>query len=83
MKLYICTGKKPVGEDTFAMMEPDDELFSFLNNFPSEMPVPEWDHKGEREPLGLQTHQDTSLGLTDQDFAWALGTSWCNMPNIC
>lgn len=62
----------------------DDDLFSLLNNFPSEVPVPGWYRNGERQSLGLETQQDASSSSpTGQEFAWTLGNFWSNVPNIC
>lgn len=75
-------------EDPFALGEMnsmDDDLFSLLNNFPSEMPTPEWYRRGKTQSLGLEneTEASSSSGPTDQEFAWTLGTCWNNMPGIC
>ncbi|XP_061350625.1 transcription factor MYB101-like [Gastrolobium bilobum] len=80
----LSTGKKLAGEDSLEEMNSmDDDLFSLLNNFPSEMPMPEWYRRGESQSLGLETQPDTSPDPTDQEFAWTLGTCWNNMPGIC
>ncbi|KAJ1418169.1 SANT/Myb domain [Sesbania bispinosa] len=82
----LSTGKKPIGEDPLEEMNSmdDDDLFSLLNNFPSEMPMPGWYRRGGSQSLGHETQPDASSpGPTHQDFAWTLGTCWNNMPDIC
>ncbi|XP_028796893.1 transcription factor MYB101-like [Neltuma alba] len=66
------------------MSSMDDDLFSLLNNFPSEMPVPEWYRRGERQALGVENQQEASLGQPNQQVAWTLGTCWSNdLHSIC
>ncbi|KAJ1389229.1 SANT/Myb domain [Sesbania bispinosa] len=82
----LSTGKKRIGEDLLEEMNSmdDDDLFSLLNNFPSEMPMPGWYRRGESQSLGLETQPDASSpGPTHQDFAWTLETCWNNTPDIC
>lgn len=82
--LKLSTGKKLITEDSLNdMNSTDDDLFTLLNNFPSEMPTPGWYRHGERQSLELESQQDASSGPIDQEFAWTLGTFWSNMPNIC
>ncbi|KAI9094243.1 hypothetical protein K1719_026825 [Acacia pycnantha] len=71
--------------DPMEMSSMDDDLFSLLNNFPSEMPVPEWYRRGEIQAVEVENQQNDSLGQPDQQFAWTLGTcSWSNnLPSIC
>lgn len=62
----------------------DDDLFSLLNNFPSEMPMPDWYRRGKSQSLGLESQPAASSpGPTSQEFAWTLGARWNNMPGIC
>ncbi|KAL5082014.1 hypothetical protein RYX36_010435 [Vicia faba] len=84
----LSTGKKPFIEDPLAVMNSmyDDDLDCLLNNFPSEIPMPEWYCRGKSQTLGLETqtdHASSSSGPTNQEFAWTLGSSWNNMPGIC
>ncbi|KAL2331842.1 hypothetical protein Fmac_019423 [Flemingia macrophylla] len=63
----------------------DDDLFSLLNHFPLEMPIPEWYRRGESQSLGLENQPNNASTPvpTDQESAWTLGTCWNNMPGIC
>ncbi|XP_027343493.1 transcription factor MYB101-like [Abrus precatorius] len=81
----LSKGEKLIGEDPLEELNSmDDDLFSLLNHFPSEMPMPEWYRKEESQSLGLETQPDASSpGPTNQEFAWTLGTCWKNMPGIC
>ncbi|XP_054811238.1 transcription factor MYB101-like [Prosopis cineraria] len=82
----LSTEKKAVALDDplDGMSSMDDDLISLLNNFPSEMPVPDWYRKGERHALELENQQDTSLGRPDQQLAWTLGgTCWNDLPSTC
>lgn len=90
------TWKKPIGGDDenkeedaleMEMNSMDDDLMSLLNNFGSEMPMPEWYRKGERQQQPLEDENreeaNSSGAHTDQELAWTLGTCWNNMPSIC
>ncbi|CAJ2660295.1 unnamed protein product [Trifolium pratense] len=84
----LPTGKKPIEEDPLAGMNSvyDDDLDCLLNNFPSEIPMPEWYCRGKSQSLGLETqtdHASSSSVPNNQEFAWTLGSTWSNMPGIC
>ena len=87
----LSTGEKVIEENPFGEMNSmyDDDLDCLLNNFPTEMPMPEWySCKGKSQSLELETQKDiheasSSTGPTNQEFAWTLGSSWNNMPRIC
>lgn len=79
-------GRKLIGEDPLEEMNSmDDDLFSLLNHYPSEMPMPEWYRRGEStQSMGLENQPNASPSdPTVQEHAWTLGTCWNNMPGIC
>ncbi|CAL0324281.1 unnamed protein product [Lupinus luteus] len=85
------SGKKQIGKE--ASLEEmdvswDDDLCSLLNNFPTEMPTPEWYSTGgdnKAEPLGRESQPSAPppAPTVDQELGWNVGTSWNNMPSIC
>ncbi|KAK2424369.1 myb domain protein [Trifolium repens] len=84
----LPTGKKPIEEDPLAGMYSvyDDDLDCLLNDYPSEIPMPEWYCRGKSQSLGLETQNDhvtSPSGPNNQEFAWTLGPTWSNMPGIC
>ncbi|KAG4961098.1 hypothetical protein JHK87_037731 [Glycine soja] len=81
----LSKGKKQIGEDPLEEMNGmDDDLVSLLNQFPLEMPMPEWYRRGENQSLGLENQpKASSPDPADHEHAWTLGTCWNNMPRIC
>ncbi|XP_047171309.1 transcription factor MYB101-like [Vigna umbellata] len=81
----LSKGKKVMREDPMEEMNSmDDDLFSLLNQFPLETPMPEWYRRGESQSLGLENQPNASPpDPADQEYAWTLGTCWNNMPSIC
>jgi hypothetical protein len=64
----------------------DDDLDCLLNDYPSEIPMPEWYCRGKSQSLGLETQNDHATSPSrpnNQEFAWTLGPTWSNMPGIC
>ncbi|XP_014499553.1 transcription factor MYB101-like [Vigna radiata var. radiata] len=72
----LSKGKKVMREDPMEEMNSmDDDLFSLLNQFPLETPMPEWYRRGESQSLGLENQPNASPpDPADQEYAWTLGT---------
>ncbi|OIW15711.1 hypothetical protein TanjilG_04246 [Lupinus angustifolius] len=78
------SGKKQSGKDpTLEEIDVswDDDLCSLLNNFPTEMPTPEWYSGGDKaESSG---HQKTQTNTPPPGPTIEPELGWNNMPSIC